>query len=262
MSSPGNVITLPSEIWDLPQLRHIASNIVFLCDPLPPHHRNDGRDPHILENLQSLVCVLDFRCGEEVYKRAPNLKTLKVVYTPHSQPERWDAVFGLHNLVHFQKLETLAFNSMGRTSLNHLSLPLSLKQLILIGCYLPWKDMTIVGSLPNLEALGLHNCAFEGQMWRLVDERFLRLKRLGIDGSDLLHWKADKTHFPILEHLLLRSLNLEELPEDFEKHQTLGKIEVYSCSDSTNDWAEQVREAQEGFGNEELQVIIIRNRDG
>ncbi|XP_075480536.1 putative late blight resistance protein homolog R1A-10 [Primulina tabacum] len=48
MSNPGNVITLPSEIWDLPLLRHLFSNIVFLCDPIPPHYRNDGRDPHIL----------------------------------------------------------------------------------------------------------------------------------------------------------------------------------------------------------------------
>lgn len=185
MSSPGNVIILPSEIWELPQLRHLFSKIVFLCDPLPPHYRNDGREPHILENLQTLVGVLDIRCGEEVYKRAPNLKTLKVVYAPQSSPERWDAVFCLHNLVQFHKLNTLTFHSVGPISLNHLSFPLSLKNLILIGCHLPWKDMTIVGSLPNLQALGLHNCAFEGQMWRLVDERFLRLKRLGIGGSEL-----------------------------------------------------------------------------
>ncbi|XP_073124773.1 putative late blight resistance protein homolog R1A-10 isoform X2 [Henckelia pumila] len=233
MSSPDNLITLPSEIWDLPHLRHLFSNMVFLCDPLPPDYPKDGRhDPHILENLKTLVGVLNFRCGEDVYTRAPNLKMLKLVYSP--QFPLWDiAVFSLSNLVHLQKLETLS--------------------------HLP--DMTIVASLPKLEELGLHKCAFEGRMWRLVDEEFLELKKLGFRGSELLHWQADKTHFPVLEHLFLGSLNLEKFPEDFGELPTLRTIEVDSCSDSTNEWAEQIGEEQESYGNEGFQVIIIRKKE-
>ncbi|KZV35493.1 hypothetical protein F511_35874 [Dorcoceras hygrometricum] len=261
-SSPGNPVVLPSEIWDLPQLRHIFANVVFLCDPIPPHYRHDGRDPHVLETLQTLVGVLDFRCGEEVYKRAPNVKILKVVYGPQYSPEQWDAIFGLPNLVHLHKLEVLKFHSMSPISLNHLSFPPSLKKLTLIGCHLPWKDMTtIVGYLPNLEELGLHDCEFEGRMWRLVDEEFLALKRLGIDESRLVHWKADRTHFPILEDLSLGSLNLEEFPEDFGELPTLRRIKVLYCGDSTNGWAEQVGEEQESLGNEDFQVIVIRRRE-
>ncbi|XP_073129115.1 putative late blight resistance protein homolog R1B-16 [Henckelia pumila] len=256
MSSPDNLITLPSEIWDLPHLRHLFSNMVFLCDPLPLDYPKDGRhDPHILENLQNLVGVLNFWCGEDVYRRAPNLNMLKVFYSPLFP--RWDiAVFNLSNLVHLQKLETLSLESMGTMSLNHLSFPVSLKKLTLIGCHLP--DMTIASSLPKLEELGLHNCTFEGHMWRLEDEEFLELKKLIIGRGELLHWQADKTHFPALESLFIRRLNLEEFPEDFGELPTLRTIGVDSCSDSTNEWAEQIAEAQESYGNEGFQVIITR----
>ncbi|XP_073126000.1 putative late blight resistance protein homolog R1B-16 [Henckelia pumila] len=259
MSSPGNLIRLPSEIWDLPHLRHLFSNIVLLSDPLPHDYPKKGRhDPHILENLQNLVGAVDFWCGEDVYRRAPNLKMLKIVYSPLFP--RWDtAFFSLSNLVHLQKLETLSLESMGTMSLNHLSFPVSLKKLTLIGCHLP--DMTIASSLPKLEELGLHNCTFEGHMWRLEDEEFLELKKLVIGRGELLHWQADKTHFPALESLFIRRLNLEEFPEDFGELPTLRTIGVDSCSDSTNKWAEQIAEAQESYGNEGFQVIITRKKE-
>ncbi|XP_073124702.1 putative late blight resistance protein homolog R1B-8 isoform X2 [Henckelia pumila] len=121
---------------------------------------------------------------------------------------------------------------------------------------LPWEDMSIVGSLPNLELLQLWFHACKGQTWCPTQGQFVKLKVLDIAQTDLVHWRADKTHFPVLEHLVLRYLNLEEFPQNFGEHPTLAKIEVFDCSDSTKAWAEQVGEEQENFGNEVFRVII------
>ncbi|XP_075482671.1 putative late blight resistance protein homolog R1B-16 [Primulina tabacum] len=244
-------IFLPSEIWNLPQLRHLLFDRVVLPDP------PSEDDSHILENLQTLSTVLNFRCTMEVVKSVPNLKELKIIYDRSLPGAQWP-FFCLHNLVHLHKLESLVFISFGRISVEHLSFPLSLKELNLSGCRLPWKDMTIVGSLPNLEMLELLFYAFEGKVWYPIEGQFVRLKLLVISKTDLLEWRADKTHFPILEHLILRNLQLEEIPRDITELPTLRKIELFNCSDSTVTSAKQILEEQESLENEGLQVLIYK----
>ncbi|XP_073124701.1 putative late blight resistance protein homolog R1B-16 isoform X1 [Henckelia pumila] len=243
-------LSLPPEIWCLPHLRHLHIERCVLPDPPVDKH-----DSHILENLQTLLVVVFFRCSEEVCRRLPNLKELQVMYVDIPQGVEWP-FFCLHNLVHLQKLQSLSFCTKSPISWEHLSFPLSLKELALIGCRLPWEDMSIVGSLPNLELLQLWFHACKGQTWCPTQGQFVKLKVLDIAQTDLVHWRADKTHFPVLEHLVLRYLNLEEFPQNFGEHPTLAKIEVFDCSDSTKAWAEQVGEEQENFGNEVFRVII------
>lgn len=254
-NSSQEPIFLPPEIWCLPHLRHLAFKKCVLPDP--PCGHIDKHDSHILENLQSLLIVLYFRRTDEVCKRLPNLKDLAVLYDPLSPGVEWP-FFRLHNLVHLHKLESLYFEAYNPISSKYLSFPLSLKELTLSRCRLPWEDMTVVGSLPNLEVLELLSYAFEGQTWLcpIEEVQFVKLKALMIWETDLLYWRADKTRFPILEHLILKRLNLEEFPENFGEHPTLEKIEAFYCSDSTNDWAEQIREEQESFGNYGFRVII------
>ncbi|XP_073119479.1 putative late blight resistance protein homolog R1B-23 [Henckelia pumila] len=244
-------LSLPPEIWCLPHLRRLEGNKILLPDP--------RIDSHVLENLQTLGKVVCFRCTEEVYRRLPNLKELSLKY--HDDHHNlgvgveWP-LFHLHNLVHLQKLQSLCFKARCPISWKYLSFPLSLKQLTLKGCMLPWEDMSIVGSLPHLEALELWSGACKGQTWCPTQGQFVKLKVLDIKGIDLLHWRADKTHFPILEHLILTSLNLEEFPPDFGEHLTLTKLEVAYCGESTKGWAEEVGEEQKSFGNEGFRVII------
>ncbi|XP_073127547.1 putative late blight resistance protein homolog R1A-10 [Henckelia pumila] len=249
-NSLSEPLSLPPEIWCLPHLRHLQIDRCVLPDP--PIHKHDS---HILVNLQTLSMVVNFRCTEEVYRRLPNLKELRVIYDRLPQGVEWP-FFCLHNLVHLQKLQSLFFCTKSPISWEHLSFPLSLKELALTRCRLPWKDMSIVGSLPNLELLQLWFHACKGQTWCPIEGHFVRLKVLDIRKTYLVHWRADKTHFPVLQHLILGYLDLEEFPQDFGEHQTLTKIEVISCGDSAKGWAEEVGEEQQSFGNEGFRVII------
>ncbi|XP_073127447.1 putative late blight resistance protein homolog R1B-16 [Henckelia pumila] len=252
-NSSSETLYLPPQIWCLPHLRHLQTHRCVL--PHPPI------DNHILGNLQTLHTVVFFRCGEEVYTRLPNLKVLGIEYEDVYPAGLGWPLFHLHNLVHLHKLQSLYFKAnpfkFNIKIPKYLRFPPSLKELTLHRCSLPWKDMSIVGSLPNLELLKLWSGACKGQIWCPIQGHFVKLKELDILGIDLLHWRANKTHFPILEHLILRHLNLQEFPQDFGQHQTLDKIEVVYCGDSTNAWAKQICEEQkESFGNEGFRVIL------
>ncbi|XP_073124384.1 putative late blight resistance protein homolog R1B-16 [Henckelia pumila] len=247
-NSLSKPLSMPPEIWCLPHLRHLESNEIFLPDP--------PMDNHVLENLQTLHGVVYLRCTEEVYRRLPNLKELSLTYDDLCSGVEWP-FFHLHNLVHLQKLQSLSFHPHCPISWKYMSFPLSLKELTLCRCWLPWEDMSIVGSLPNLELLQLWSNACEGLTWCPIQGQFVKLKVLQIaEIDDLVHWRADKTHFPVLQHLILRYLNLEEFPQDFGEHPTLTEIEVVSCGDSTKGWAEEVGEEQQSFGNEGFRIII------
>ncbi|KAL0399681.1 UNVERIFIED_CONTAM: putative late blight resistance proteinR1B-8 [Sesamum radiatum] len=137
-------IVLPYEIWEMPQLRHINIKLVVLPDPM------DAQDTTtILENLQKLSTIHNFRCTEEVVERIPNLKKLEVCY--FANLEEW-SYYCLHNLVRLHKLESLSFRAQDLL-LESITLPTSLKKLVLSDCKIPWEGMTIIGLLPNLEVI-------------------------------------------------------------------------------------------------------------
>lgn len=230
----------------MPQLRHLQFNRFVLPDPPYP---DDKHDSHIMENLQTLSNVLYFRCTEEILKRAPNLKELKVIYDRLPWSVQWPH-FCLYNLVHFHKLESLACKVLSKILVKYLSLPLSLKKLVLDGSCIPWEDMTIVGSLPNLEVLKLRSHACVGPDWCPIEGEFVRLKSLVIGKTNLRHWRADKTHFPILEHLVLQYINLMEILPELGELLTLRKIELFKCSESTTTSAKKILEEQESLGND------------
>ncbi|XP_073294578.1 putative late blight resistance protein homolog R1A-3 [Primulina huaijiensis] len=259
----SDTIFRPSEIWNLPHLRHICFDKAVLPDPPCSEH-----DSHMLENLQTLIVVRNFRCTKEVLKRAPNLKKLEVIYDPlflevqELEPGSWP-YFCQDNLVRLQKLESLKFTQYDLLpiSLKYLSFPHSLKVLELRECFLPWEDMKIVGSLPNLEALVLWFCEFEGLEWCPVEGGFARLKLLDINTSNFLHWRVDKRHFPILEHLFLYKLDLVEIPLDLGEIPTLRKIKLNCCTDSAITSAKQILEEQEIMGNEDLQLMLKERKN-
>ncbi|KAL3630508.1 hypothetical protein CASFOL_023492 [Castilleja foliolosa] len=74
------IISCPSksnpivEIWKMPQLRHIEfENGFHLLD------RDEEDVVNIMENLQVLKGVREFKCSEEVVKRIPNIKKLSII---------------------------------------------------------------------------------------------------------------------------------------------------------------------------------------
>ncbi|KAL0341534.1 UNVERIFIED_CONTAM: putative late blight resistance proteinR1B-8 [Sesamum calycinum] len=153
---------LPSEIWDIPQLRHITSTVLILLYPVVI------QDCTILENLQTLTCVQDFRWTDEVVKRIPNIKELYISYSENNM--EW-SYYCLYNLAGLHKLECLKLIA-DDFLVEHIGFPSSLKKLELSHCRIPWEHMTVIGSLPNLNVLYLDEHAFEGPEWNPVEGNF------------------------------------------------------------------------------------------
>ncbi|KAL0341481.1 UNVERIFIED_CONTAM: Disease resistance protein RPP13 [Sesamum calycinum] len=238
---------VPSKIWEMPQLRHIIIRSGMLLDP------KETEDPIILENLQTLSFLYDFKCTKDVLQRIPNLRKLKICY--FKNVEDWSS-YCLFNIVHLHKLESL-FVIARDLQVKDIAFPTSLKKLFLCECKIPWEDMTIIGSLPNLEVLILYHDAFKGSEWNPDEGQFPRLKVLSITDSKLACWRAENIHFPNLESLSLQNMPaLEEIPFSIGDIATLCLIRVYECQNSVVDSAKQILEEQRSNGNEDLQVLF------
>ncbi|KAL7153264.1 hypothetical protein ABFS83_04G155200 [Erythranthe nasuta] len=249
-------IKAPSEIWEMRQLRHV--DIWGLNLPDPPQNGDQNHDGIVLQNLQTLMSVINFVWSEEACKRVVNLRKLNIVYGRHSKRSN---DYSLHNICKYlHKLESLKCSSYGLDNvLQKLTFPSSLKKLYLVRSKADWKDLTVIGSLPNLEVLKIdHLSAREPAVWNPVEGEFLHLKFLLIQFCDLVNWNADSSHFPVLEKLFLKRMDiLDEIPLDIGEIPTLGLIHVCWCSESAAISAMKIAEEQENACNEGLQVRVV-----
>ncbi|KAK4437237.1 putative late blight resistance proteinR1B-8 [Sesamum alatum] len=210
-------------------------------------------DSTILENLQTLSFVLNFRCTTNVLERLPNLKKLKIFYDYTSR--EW-SYYCLYNLPHLHKLESLLLQCE-RFFLKNMTFPHTLKKLTLRRCGIPWEDITAIGSLPNLEVLKLYYNAFKGHEWNPIEGEFLSLRFLLMKDVDVVSWGADKTNFPNLESLVLEDIiNLKEIPSGIGEIETLHSIHLVNCSDSIINSAKHILEEQQSLGIEALQLHV------
>ncbi|KAL2464553.1 Disease resistance protein RPP13 [Forsythia ovata] len=238
-------------------LRHV--NLWEMVLPDPTSAKTVGKNSIIvLDNLQTLRNVGNFRCTEEVLQRIPNLKKLGIHFDLGAVLGRY---YCLNNLVHLLKLESLFISGGGNMSsslLKNIAFPISLKKLSLMGCELHWENMTIVGSLPNLQMLKLNFNSFVGLEWEPNEGEFLQLKYLLLSQINLENWIANSIHFPSLERLVIDECEyLKEIPRDIGEIPTLESIEVSDCSDSVVTSAKLIKEEQHSLGNDYLQVRIV-----
>ncbi|XP_057780809.1 putative late blight resistance protein homolog R1B-16 [Salvia miltiorrhiza] len=258
LTSDAELVVAPIEIWSLSQLRHVECTQIYLPHPPP----NDS----VMGNLQTLTKAVNLRLSEEVCKRIPNTNKLHLIYDDELEGYD-DCLFDhLHNLGSLRKLQSLKLVSTfaNRSSCNadrlKCAFPVSLKKLSLKNCSLVWNDVTIIGSLPQLEALKLED-SVKGQNWSPVNGEFLRLRLLSIDSCDLRCWDADSSHFPVLKKLSLEGLkHLEEIPLDIGEIPTLEFISLHGCSESAEISVMKMKEEQESLGNEGLQVRIAMSK--
>ncbi|KAH6758339.1 hypothetical protein C2S51_018574 [Perilla frutescens var. frutescens] len=246
-------IIAPPEIWEMPQLRHLFLNLVRL--PAPPP--NDQQHAFILRNLQTLSKVENLRLSEEVCERIPYIKNLHIKYGVTFNNLECCS----HNLGRLYKLESLTCNfaeeQISRNFALSLTLPSSLRELCLVRCFLRWEDLTMLGSLPCLEALTLR-FSIEGEEWNPVEGEFLCLKYLEIwCCHDLIKWNAESFHFPVLESLAFRRLSrLEEIPSGIGEIPTLGHIQMEECGVCAAISAMRILVEQESLGNHGLQLKL------
>ncbi|KAL1553935.1 hypothetical protein AAHA92_14550 [Salvia divinorum] len=243
-------VFLPPQFWQMAQLRHLKMERIILNDP--PNSQMDDQSFVVLENLQTLSTVLNFRCTDQIIQRIPNLKKLRVTYGYRTNG------FGTHdlcNLVHLDRLESLGIRGHEKLSGN-IDFPGSLRKLTLENCFIPWEDMSMIGLLPNLEVLKLRTNAAKGQEWNPVEGEFCRLKFLLVHGCELEIWEAEHTHFPVLQHLHLRRLKLKEIPMAFAEILTLRVIDLNYCSSSLEISAEKISEERESLGYDDFQLRL------
>ncbi|KAL0356217.1 UNVERIFIED_CONTAM: hypothetical protein Sradi_4068600 [Sesamum radiatum] len=214
-ASPVEPLYLPSDIWEMLQLRHLNAESCTLSNPLVI--RFERKDSTVLENLSTLSSR-GFTCSKEAIKRIPNLKKLKSSYYSYYSADY--SCYCLSNLSQLNKLESLSLEYY--SLLEDITFPASLKKLSLLACKIPWEKMTIIGSsLPNLEVLKL-NYVGHGNKWDPIEGEFLQLKVLLISHCDLARWGAEDIHFPNLRSLTLRYMHkLEEIP------LSVGDIDTY-----------------------------------
>ncbi|KAG8380142.1 hypothetical protein BUALT_Bualt07G0162800 [Buddleja alternifolia] len=258
INGDNRLTVAPSEIWMMPQLRHVKFRKLYLPDP--PSVEED-KPVFVLRNLQTLSRIINFRCGEDVVKRISNIKILKVVYSKDSdEGSRTDNFSRLH------ELESLACNFgdyMDKRThsylLQNLTFPHSLRKVALTKTRLDWEEMsTKVGSLPLLQVLKLNYNSCKGPEWKPVEDQFCSLKYLQIQScDDLEYWTADETNFPCLEQLVLEHLDkLKEVPSGIGDIPTLRSIEVDRCCDSAVISAKKIADEQEELENLDLKVQV------
>ncbi|KAL0429590.1 UNVERIFIED_CONTAM: hypothetical protein Sradi_0585000 [Sesamum radiatum] len=246
------ILHLPIEMWQMTQLRHlIFSKGNALRMPLVAVPSGG----QVLENLQTLhVNNFQFTSIELI----PNLKKLRVHYD-FEHRGTWRK-YCLNNLIHLRQLETLNLMFQAVWTVNpfppSFALPSSLKKLTLTSCGLPWQDMTVIRSLPNLEVLKLKSRAFIGEEWECCSEgEFPMLKFLLIERLNLKRWQVESSHFPCLVRLIIKICwELEEIPCEIGDIPTLELIEVGWGKKSLIDSVLLIQEEQRSLGNDVLQV--------
>ncbi|KAL2482262.1 Disease resistance protein (CC-NBS-LRR class) family [Forsythia ovata] len=248
---------LSLDIWKMRQLRYVLLKYVILPDPSGVETEGDS-SVFVLENLQTLSLVKNFRCTEEVIKRIPNIKKLGIHYNDEEVGREY---YCLNNLVHLRNLESLKWIDFGLSFSRNLSFPTSLKKLTLVAGSLSLEDMSILGSLPNLQVLKLRSTAFFYQEWITNAGEFLQLKYLLLEDIAIVHWRVDITDFPKLERLVLKDCyELVEFPYKIGEIPTLRSIELYGCSGSIVNSAKYMQEERLILRNDGHQILIVNSR--
>nr|GLL20440.1 putative late blight resistance protein homolog R1B-17 [Ipomoea trifida] len=245
-NAPGEVWKSPIDILNnMPRLRHVLFSKSSLY--LPRQETN-------LQTISGLYYRPEPRRSSQNFRNIPFVKKLGIYIdiTPVSDPKLLpeDASqqhSSLNDLVHLQRLENLKidvpqvihFQDVFRLPT---SFPSNLKKLTLEGTCLPWDDMAIIATLPNLEALKLKHNAFCGSEWKTMENGFCKLKYLKIAVLDFEHWSAS---FPVLECLILDFCRkLKKFPIGFADITTLQLIELTRCDSSLVTSAKQIHEEQ------------------
>lgn len=246
--------SLPNEIWDLQELRHLRIMGSNLPDP------TKGAE---LRNLLAFHADAH-SCTEKVFRSIPKLKRLGVKI--ELQPDGAETLNCFEHIGLLSELESLkcvVVNPRFKTQVvappHHLAnLPQHLKKLSLNGLAYSWDYMSVIGSLPNLQVLKLQCCAFQGSEWETKAKEFPSLEFLLLEQVDLVHWTTDGDDWlPCLKRLIVRHCyKLAKIPLELGVIQVLETIEVVDCSPLVVASTHNILKEGEEFGNFYLRVVI------
>ncbi|KAH0642663.1 hypothetical protein KY289_033637 [Solanum tuberosum] len=252
--------TLPEKIWMMKNLRCIHMEGASY---LPSPRRKSILNKHLvigMPNVEELSNLSLSSCTNEIFSNIPNVKRLIIQNTPLLRTGDWaNHLIDISSLKKLEALKCVKYLSLSVQPLISIrSFPTSLKRLTLAGWhYFPWKDISTLVMLPNLEELKLKNRAANGYVWRLNDEhKFQSLEFLLFCDINLEHWEASSDNFPNLKRLVLKECKkLKEIPIDFGEICSLESIELHNCSTLAEESARKIEQEQEDMGNNCLKGI-------
>ncbi|KAJ0691038.1 putative P-loop containing nucleoside triphosphate hydrolase, leucine-rich repeat domain superfamily [Helianthus annuus] len=254
-------IILPSNISDLTNLRHLESYLLFWFSK----EKRPSSLPFIEEpmNLQTISHVM-LGEGINVQRYFPCIRKLT---SPIYVNEEND----FKSLTYLEKLNITGFCSRMKSTVHHylkgcannrITFPTTLKSLTLFECHLPWTDMSILQSLPNLQVLKLKDDAFEGSLWNTDEQEFRQLKFLRLERLNIKMWEAYSRSFPCLKQLqIFDCYHLQEIPLDIGDIPTLELIIINGCRHSVSESVRTIQEEQHDFGNYDLQIDVSNDLD-
>ncbi|XP_073123682.1 putative late blight resistance protein homolog R1A-10 isoform X2 [Henckelia pumila] len=253
---------LPVEIWVMSHLRYVRCYGANFLDPTAAKF-DIYRKHVVLEDLHTLSGLWNFEFTEEMLQRIPNIKNIDVFYDSRCLVENEWSYYQLENLGNLHQLKALKIfvipdPSCSVNSKFTVHFPASLKTLTLGGVRIPWHELTIIGSLPHLEVLKLKDNACVGTEWEPNEVEFCQLKVLVLESLELEHWRAESDHFPSLQRLIIRwCYSLVEIPSGLGESMTLTTIGLDECEDSVWDSANEIKETQLSYGNDDFQVTNV-----
>lgn len=216
----------------------------------------------VLKNLKSVSTIRPISCTERIFLSLPHLKSLEVYESEEDYQFRgWFKRLVL--LPELEKLKYVFSNPFVSSVLRPdrlppwQSFPPKLVKLTLSGTSLPWDDMSMISLLPNLEVLKLRNYAFSGAIWKSMTGGFRCLMFLLIGSTNLETCETDGTHFPNLQHLVLRHCTfLKEIPYSIGEAPLLETFELHRCKSSAVISVRNLQEEQQIIGNDGLTIYI------
>ncbi|KAL0384880.1 UNVERIFIED_CONTAM: putative late blight resistance proteinR1B-16 [Sesamum radiatum] len=237
-------------ISDMTTLRHIKVTGQRAC---VWYHGEDTNCFVVLDKLQTLSPLAISEITDMLLGTFPNVEKLGIF-----RDEEVDHVRDLTRLHKLHTLKCISSRYDRGNLLSNLIFPPSIKKLTVRGCQILDHHMHEIGKLSNLKVLKLQGCDFRSSKWEPENGEFCQLQFLLMEGLGLVKWAADDTHFPRLEHLVVRRCYfLEEIPLAIGEIPTLKVIEVHEYSSSAAASAREIQEAQLDIGNDDLQVRIL-----
>ncbi|KAI3745228.1 hypothetical protein L1987_58336 [Smallanthus sonchifolius] len=255
---------LPINISDLVNLRHLWSyfppmNTMEVRNSSMPFFLPSNEKPMNLQTTSNVELVDGVDYLEKYF---PCIKELTC--TTYLDEEN-----DFKSLTNLEKLKLTGLRRRTKSSVhdstkgepkNHITFPETLKTLTLVDCHLPWSDMSIIQSLPNLQVLKLRCHAFVGSCWNAYEQEFRQLKFLRLERLNIKQWEAYSTSFPCLRQLEISSCyDLEKIPLEIGDIPMLQNIKIYKCRQSVDESVRIIQEEQNDYGNYDLKIDVTDN---
>nr|GMD13586.1 putative late blight resistance protein homolog R1B-8 [Ipomoea batatas] len=258
-----SALKIDADIWNMPNLRHLHTNTPAKFPNPTPRNRTGSAC------ITTLSTISPTSCRKEILDKARNLRKLRIRGNLGGLMEtRKGGISLFDNLQQLSVLENLkllnsAIPGQAATRLQsipqHDKFPQRLRKLTLSNTSLEWKNMCVLGKLEELEVLKLEEYAFRGEFWE-IDENFVfkALRFLRIGRTDLVHWVAYPSSFPVLETLAIRHCTrLRAVPSNFDAMYNLKLLELYCTTKMAAISAREIKSGQADMGNDDLKLSIF-----